>query len=267
MYRENFDKQLPLLAVDIGNTSIALGLFLNPSDARLLKTAKIASHPALPASKIAEKLHRFLGRRIARKGVYVVIGSVVPPLAKTLAVATRSVSRVTLAVNARCDLGFRLAVDTPATLGADRIANAAAAWTLRKRPVAVADFGSATTISIMDGDAFRGGTILPGVTMMRDALSCRTARLPLAFMEANVSAVGTNTDAAIRSGIVLGTAGAVEKIVSTAERELRLKLSLFITGGNASSVIPFLSRSHRFVPDLTLQGFRLIFIRRLDLST
>lgn len=266
MSSEKFDKQLPLLAVDVGNTSIALGLFSNLTDARLLKTAKIASHPALPASEMMEKLHRFLGRRIARTGIYIVIGSVVPPFAKRLAAATSSVSRLTLSVNARCDFGFQLAVDTPAALGVDRIANAAAAWTLRKRPVAVADFGSATTVSIMDGEAFRGGAILPGVVMMRDALSYRTARLPSASLEADVSAVATNTDAAIRSGIVLGTAGAVEKLISTAERELRLKLSLFVTGGNASLVIPFLSRRHVFAPDLTLQGFRIIFLRWLDLS-
>ncbi len=263
MFREG---NRPLLVIDIGNTTIALGLFVSPADSDLIKTRKFSSNTHLSPDELSRRILRFLGNAIARQGVYVAIGSVVPSLVKAIKLATRPIAIMTLLINSKCDFGFRLAVDVPAALGVDRIANAAAAWKLRKRPVAVADFGSATTISIMDGEAFRGGAILPGIAMMLDALSRGTAKLPYASIDRDVCAVGTNTSAAICSGIVLGTAGAAEKIVATAERELGCKLSLFITGGNASFAIPFLRRRHQFVPDLTLQGFRLIFLRQLDLS-
>ena len=232
-----------------------------------MKTAKMASHPLPSSERLARGILRFLGTRVALGRVSVIIGSVVPALTRSLTVAVRPYSREMMVVTSREDFGFRLAVDVPSALGADRIANVTAAWTLRRRPVAVADFGSATTISIMDGSAFRGGAILPGIGMMRDALFRKTARLPLAPLHAEVCAVGMNTGAAIRSGVVLGTAGAVEKIVLNAEKELGCRLSLVVTGGNASLVLPYIRRAHHFTPDLTLQGYRLIFLRRLDLSS
>jgi type III pantothenate kinase len=258
---------VPLLTVDVGNTSIAFGLFETPTGAPLAKTAKIPSHPLPSAERLSREILRFLGARRAQDKVHVIIGSVVPALTSSLSVAVRPYSRKVVVVTSREDFGFKLAVDVPSALGADRIANVSAAWTLLQRPVAVADFGSATTISIMDGAAFLGGAILPGISMMRDALFRKTARLPQAPLHADIHAVGVNTSAAIRSGVVLGTAGAVEKIVFTAEKELGRRLSLVVTGGNASLVLPHLRRKHHFTPDLTLQGYRLIFLRRLDLSS
>ncbi len=259
------EENRPLLVIDVGNTTIALGLFASPAASDLIKTGKFSSHTRPSPEELSRRILRFLGNAITRQGAHVAIGSVVPSLVRAISLATRPIAIKTLLVNSKCDFGFRLAVDVPAALGVDRIANAAAAWQLRKSPVAVADFGSATTISIMDGKAFRGGAILPGIAMMLDVLNRGTAKLPRVSLDRDVCAVGTNTSAAIRSGIVLGTAGAAEKIVATAERELGCRLSLFITGGNASFAIPFLRRRHQFVPDLTLQGFRLIFLRQLDL--
>ncbi|HMK44129.1 MAG TPA: type III pantothenate kinase [Dissulfurispiraceae bacterium] len=251
-----------LLAIDIGNTSIALGLFKSVDNPSLLKFEKLALSRATQA-RIADAFRKVLGSDNQGRAV---LSSVAPAQTRAIVSALRHLGIPFYQIRPDGVPGFSALVDNPSKVGSDRIANAFAAWALLKRPVAVVDCGSATTISLVDEAGFRGGAILPGLTLMRNALTEHTAKLPsVSLTDTSSAAVGTNTKAAILSGILYGTAGALDRIIAASEKELKKRLFFVLTGGHANLISPLLLRKHRIIPDLTLQGLRLIR-RRLDLS-
>lgn len=252
----------PLLAIDIGNTSVALCLFASPHNSIALRTAKIAlvdfSINALLAHLKALPLIGLRGEKFDA-----VISSVVPAAAITAKQALRSLPASVLVVTHELNLGITFAVEKPDKVGTDRIANAVAAHDLVKEPVVIADCGSATTLSLIAMGTFLGGAIMPGVCMMRDVLKEKTARLPAVPLKLPPSAIGTDTRSALQSGIIFGTAGAIEGIIRHAQRETGLDFALLVTGGNASLLLDALSLHARHEPDLTFQGLRRIFLLNL----
>ncbi|RMG00749.1 MAG: type III pantothenate kinase [Nitrospirae bacterium] len=161
------------------------------------------------------------------------------------------------------DTGVRLATQNPTTIGADRIANAVFAWHETRRASVVVDLGSATTVTVVNGfGELIGGAILPGITMMAEALSEKTGKLPLVKLRQPSRATGENTENSIISGIIFGTAGAIEKIVSITKEELGEEPALFLTGGNATYIKEYLEDSFIYREDLTMKGLEII-LRRL----
>lgn len=250
-----------LLAIDVGNTSIAVGLFESAEKSTLLKTAKIAHGRLGPQYPLRAQILRKVG--INRKNVPfdTVISSVVPSMGGKVRKAIENITSDMVIVSSRIDLGITLAVDNPAKLGADRIANAVAAHNGFGKSVAIADCGTATTLSFISCATFLGGAILPGLSMMREAIHEKTARLPLVALNEVTAAIGPDTHTALQSGILLGTTGAVEGIVRRAEQEWGKRFTLVLTGGNAPLLKPLFSRRTIYAADLTLQGLRLIFLR------
>jgi type III pantothenate kinase len=256
-----------LIAVDIGNSNIGFGLFPDPLQSRSLTVRETPSHPARSSDfykkLIAQMIKKARTVNVPDQSISAIVASVVPARNTALKNALASFCKGRqLSVNAGRNCGLTFVVKEPFKLGADRIANAVAGVTYNKgRPTAVVDFGTATTITVV-GTRFTllGGAILPGVSLMRETLHSGTAKLPNISLDALQNALGKDTASSIASGIVYGTAGAVEKIIKMMEKELEFKLQLVLTGGNAGFMSSFINRSFSLRPHLTLEGLRLIYI-------
>ena len=252
-----------LIALDIGNSSIKLGFFIK----KALFMRAFATHPLLSLSRYSALIQHFLREKnIDKTPEGIIISSVVPghteALRKTL---KRLFSVEPLIVDHTTKTGIRLDIPKPEELGPDRIANAVAAEELYKCPVAVIDCGTATAISAIGQDAnYIGGAILPGICLMNESLAKGTARLSEIQIGPSCAALGVDTSACIRSGLLYGTAGAVERILSEIERETGLRLKIAMTGGHSGRISQCMTRKHKVIPHLTLEGLRIIYTRNTD---
>jgi type III pantothenate kinase len=159
------------------------------------------------------------------------------------------------------DTGLTFAVDTPAEVGADLIANAVAAYARFERACIIVDFGTATTFTAVSAEAaFLGVAIAPGVNLAASALAGGTAQLPQISLAAPPGVIGTNTIHAIQSGVVLGYVGLVEGVLARlrAEDALGRGAPAVATGGLARLIAPLTESLTEIDPWLTLEGVRLI---------
>ncbi len=246
------------LAIDIGNTSISMGLF----DGETLVTFKINTHPLKAAEEHAKFIKGILKGK-APEGV--ALCSVVPgqtgPVCDGVRLAT---GREPLVVSHASNHGLTLDVDTPEEIGADRLAESAAAAELFGAPVVVVDFGTAANFNFIgEGNVYKGGAILPGPAMMGRALSSQTAKLPEVLPGPIDDALGKDTKSSILSGIIYGTAGAVERIIDEVEAREGETFRVVVTGGAHEHVLPALKRADYVEPALTLKGLKLIYERSL----
>jgi len=145
-------------------------------------------------------------------------------------------------------------------VGADRIVNAAAAHHLYGGPVIITDLGTATTFDTVskEGD-YLGGAIAPGIMTAAEALFTRAAMLPRVEMVRPEHAIGTNTIAAMQSGIIFGYVGLIEGMVARIQKELGGKAKVVATGGVAELIAKETAVIDVVNPSLTLIGLRLIY--------
>jgi type III pantothenate kinase len=252
-----------LIALDIGNSSIKLCFFR----AKGLFVLKIATQPLLSSSRYAALIRRCMKEKnIDKIPEGIIISSVVEGHTEALGNAMKRLFSVKpLIVDHTSKTGIKLNIQKPEGLGPDRIANAVAAEAWCRSPVAAVDFGTATTISVVGRDAtYIGGAILPGVRLMNDSLAKGTSRLTEVQIRSTPSALGTDTSSGIRSGLLFGSAGAVERIIAEIERETGLRLKIAMTGGYSRLISKYMKRKHSLIPLLTLQGLRIIYTRNTD---
>jgi type III pantothenate kinase len=261
-------KNNALLAIDIGNSTVRLGLFPNETNPGFLLTSTLASKWAITERRLRKEIVRLLAKSsesdpdniACGRQLGVIISSVVPGINQEIINAIKEFCSKPLFVDHKA-AGLKFKMPCPEKVGSDRIANAVAGFDITGKPTAVIDFGSATTISVVGKRRiFMGGAIMPGLDMMADVLASKTAKLPDIEIARPYKALGSDTDSAIMSGIVLGTAGAVMKIILSIEEETGLQLCVIITGGRSGLVSPFLERTHLALPDLIFEGLRLIKI-------
>ncbi len=245
-----------LLAADIGNTSITLAAFRGR---RLVKRWRLISDPRRTSAAYARDLASVAGRRGFDAVIY---GSVVPRLDRTFAAAVRRRFGIQpIAVTPRSRLGFKVRVDKPSEVGADRLLNALAAHRLYGGPAIVLDFGTATTFDCIasNGD-YLGGAILLGPELAAKALRLYTAKLPEVRVAPTRRVIGKNTVECIQAGLYHGYIGMVERVLRLTARELtrgrRRKVHVLATGGLAGPFARSLPMVRRVVPDLTLLGLR-----------
>ncbi len=256
-----------LIGVDIGNSNIGFGLFPDPLRSASFTVRKVHTDPARTSvfyeKVIAQMIKETHAGNMPPTISAAVVASVVPArntlINKTLASFCK---KRPLYVSAGINSGLTFSVMEPFKLGADRIANAVAGINCNKgRPTAVLDFGTATTITVVGKkSALLGGAILPGISLMLKALNSGTSKLPLVSTDALEKALGKDTASSIISGIIYGTAGAVEKLIIMMEKELKFKLQLVLTGGNAPFVSSFINRAFIHRPHMTFEGLRLIYL-------
>lgn len=253
---------MAVLAADIGNSSIIIGIFTGPV---LTGRFKMKTETGRPAGDYAKDITQFLAEMSLHRPLDgVVISSVVSGLGEILRGSLQPLSgSPPMVVDASTETGLRFGVDRPETVGPDRIANAVAGRELFGDPVIIADFGTATTITAVNKSVFIGGSIMPGVGLMAESLHRSTSMLPavnvdsLAFSDLH-GAIGRNTSKCIISGIIYGTAGAVERLISEMSKETGGDFTVVITGGHSELMARFLPEHFILEPDLTLHGLRLI---------
>ena len=249
-----------LLAADIGNTNIILGVF---DGDRLKGTWRIATGVHRMPDEYANLILDLLDRQglAASQVTGAVLCSVVPPLVGIFQEVCQRYFQVSpLLVEAGVKTGMRISMDNPREVGADRIVNAVAAHELYGGPVIVIDLGTATTFDAVseEGD-YLGGAIAPGIAIATEALFTRTAALPRMELVHPKRAIGRSTVAAMQSGIVFGYVGLIEGIVSRIKEELESKAKVVATGGYAELLAEETTVIEVVNPDLTLVGLRLIY--------
>ena len=247
---------MKLLAVDVGNTSTAVGLW---SDGRVGRV-KHCDGGFAEASAAATAL-------LARRPDAVAYCSVVPredrkwrSLAKKCGVELRQVSCKCFDHGAA---GMEIDYPKPETIGADRLADAAGAVARYGAPVMVMDFGTALTAAVVTRDrVWRGGVIAPGFPLMRDYLFERTASLPrMKLGGGRAPRIGRSTEEAMRFGALVGYRGMVREIASELRRNFQEDFKLVATGGFARWVLADLDLPFTVDPTLTLYGVGLICSR------
>ncbi len=250
-----------LLAVDIGNTDTALGVFEN-------EKLRATWHMATVIHRMADEYAVLLLNLLHHQGLdksditEVALCSVVPPLTATFEELFQRYFHISpLVVGAGVKTGVRIRMDNPREVGADRIVNAAAAHYLYSGPVIIADLGTATTFDTVskEGD-YLGGAIAPGINTAAEALFTRAAMLPRVELVHPNQAIGTNTIAAMQSGIVFGYVGLVEGIVARIQQELGEKAKVVATGGWAELIAREAPVIDVVNLNLTLVGLRLIYL-------
>ena len=172
----------------------------------------------------------------------------------------------TITVGAKINLGVGIDYPKPASIGADRLANAAAAPHFYGAPVVVVDFGTAVTFDIIDRrKKYVGGVIAPGLEAMTDYLHQRTALLPRITLAEPPSAIGKSTRHGMLAGAVFGYRGLVRGILREIQAELKARqLKIVATGGYAELIARGVAEIDEVHPNLTLEGLRLIGGRNVD---
>lgn len=253
-----------LLAVDIGNTNVVLGLF--DAEGREAGTLRVGTRRDATAGEISMTVaHLCRHQRAAERSVErTILCSVVPSLTRTFTMYVQSeLGHEPAIVTAESDLGIPIAVDDPREVGADRIVNALAARTKYGFPAVVVDLGTATNFDVLDREGrYVGGVIAPGVETSADDLFRRAARLTKVDFTFPERAIGRNTRDCLRSGILLGAVGMIEALLGRIWEELGAKGVAIGTGGLAPLIGPECRAIDRVDVGLTLEGL-LLAERRL----
>ncbi len=250
-----------LLAIDIGNTNITLGVF---KDDKLVANWRVATD----IHRTIDEYEIILLNLLHQKGLDInditqgALCSVVPTLATNFEELVQRYSHISpLVVEAGVKTGVNIRIDNPKEMGADRIVHAAAAHHLYGGPVIVIDMGTATTFDTVskEGD-YLGGAIAPGFAIAAEALFTRTARLHRVELTRPKHAIGTSTVTAMQSGIIFGYVGLVEGIIARIQKELKEKAKVVATGGYCKVIAPETSVFDIINPDLILHGLRLVYL-------
>lgn len=245
-----------LLAIDIGNSEITLGLF---EGERLVVTDRIAT-AAVSRERLTDVIMRMTGGGNVDVAV---LCSVVPACTDMVAQACEDAATISpTVVSAASDTGLVIRYATPERLGIDRLVNATAARARMQRAVIVVDFGTATTFDVVNsGGEYLGGAIFPGLKMAAASLAEKTAGLPLVEPGKPLKVIGQSTEECIRSALYYGYAGLVDRMVLKMKEELGEPAVVLATGGMAGLVAGECSVIEEVIPFLTLEGLRVIGAR------
>jgi type III pantothenate kinase len=251
-----------LLAIDVGNTQTHVGMF---DGDELVQHWRFASARFATADELATVLAGLLDLRDLEFGDVhaVMVAAVVPTLAHEYEqVIRRYFDDRGLLVGADIKSGMPIRIDRPQELGADRLANAIAAYEQVGGACIAVDFGTAINYDVVSAAGeYLGGVISPGVEISLDALSARAARLPRVEIENPRRAIGRGTLEAIQAGVVYGFAGQVDAIIGRIREELGEEATAIATGGFADAIVPFCEQVDEVDDRLTLQGLKLIWER------
>ncbi len=248
-----------LLAIDIGNTNVVIGVFEGDS---LKATWRLGTDVHKLEDEYAAVLLNLLSmRKLAFADIdHAIISSSVPPLVTVFEeLCQRYFDVIPMVVEPGTKTGVRISIDNPREVGADRVVNAAAAHRLYGGPLIVIDFGTATTLDAVskEGD-YLGGAIAPGITISAEALFEHAAKLPRVELVRPQKAIGRSSVAAMQSGIIFGYVGLIEGIVTRMRKELGGDAKVIATGGLADIIASETEVVDAVEPDLTLVGLRLI---------
>jgi type III pantothenate kinase len=244
------------LLIDIGNTHTHLGL---ANAKRVMRRGQIHTKDWLTDAG-AGALRRWVGRTVVEG---VALASVVPRVTRHVRASVRRHWGLgCLELNAASLRGLRIDYPRPQTIGADRLANALAAWHRYGAPVVVVDFGTAVTFDVVDErGCYIGGVIAPGLEAMTDYLHARTALLPRIRVRRCRRVVGRSTEEAMQAGAYYGYPGLVRAVLEEIRRQMGWEgLPVVATGAYARLMAERVPEIGQVCPDLTLEGLRLTWL-------
>lgn len=251
-----------LLAVDIGNTNIVLGVI---KDKDILFECRLSTDRSKTSDEYAMEVHKVLRfHGIAPEDIEdSILSSVVPPVMNAVKNGVyKIIGREPLVVGPGVKTGLKIYMDNPAAVGADRIVAGVGALVKYKAPLILLDFGTATTMEVIDRtNTYIGGCIIPGIRTSLDGLISKTAQLPNISLKAPDKFIGTNTESCLRSGILYGTAAMVDGMTDRARQELGEQAVIVATGGLASLIIPLCRNTILLEDNLLLMGLTEIYRR------
>lgn len=253
-----------LLAIDIGNTNITLGICDGRAWQRQWRLLTAQEKTADEYGIVLKSLLHDAGLDTAV--THIILSSVVPRLTATLNAACRQyLDHTPLEVGLHLDLGIRVNTDTPSQVGIDRIVNAAAAYHLHPGPSIVLDMGTATKFDVVTAAGeLIGGVIAPGLQLTADVLTSRAAKLGQVALEAPPQTIGRNTIHAMQSGLIYGYVSLCEGLVARLRAEhpdQDQPIRVLGTGGLISLIADHTDIIDHVDPWLTLTGLRVIHER------
>ncbi len=251
-----------ILAIDIGNTNIGVGIF---QEKALIKNWKISTE----REKTCDEYEIVFLNLLSLSGINaqdiksVVLCSVVPPLTPVFQDLSQSLFRIKpLVVGPGLKTGMAILYENPLEVGADRVVVAVAALEKHGGPCIVVDFGTATTFDAVSSKGeYLGGAIAPGIQISAEALCLKTAKLPHIEIKKPRKAIGRTTVSSMQSGLYFGYVGLVSNIIEEIKRELGTQASVISTGGFAAQISHEVNSIDFHEPYLALEGMRILYER------
>ncbi len=278
-----------LLCVDVGNTQIALGLYPDPTDGAdpdgvdlhvdvqdaehrpaLIRDWRMRTDPRITADELEVAIRGMLGGYSARVTGVAALSTVPSVLRELRLMLDRHADDMpSMIVEPRVRTGVPILVDNPKEVGADRVVNTLAAHRLYDQACIVVDFGTSTNIDVVSAKGeFLGGALAPGIEISVEALTTRAAQLTTVELVRPRSVIGKNTVECLQSGILYGFTGQVDGLVRRILAELdEPAVTVLATGGLAPLVVGVSDTITEHVPDLTLLGLWLVYLRSVQAPT
>lgn len=277
-----------LLCIDVGNTQIALGLYPDATgqDApehrpELIRDWRMRTDSRITADELEVAVRGMLGRYSGQVTGVAALSTVPTVLRELRLMLDRHADDMpSVIVEPRVRTGVPILVDNPKEVGADRVVNTLAAYRLFGQACVVVDFGTSTNIDVVSARGeFLGGALAPGIEISVEALTTRAAQLTTVELVRPRSVIGKNTVECLQSGILYGFTGQVDGLVRRILAELHESsgsgtsigtdptVTVLATGGLAPLIVGVSDTITEHVPDLTLLGLRLVYLRTMQAPT
>ena len=249
-----------LLAIDIGNTNIVIGVIQNDE---ILFKARIATDRLRTSDQYGVEIRKMLEAFNIRKEDVTdcIIASVVPPVFNSVYTGViKMIGKQPMVVGPGLKTGLNIHVDIPSQVGSDRIVAAVAALAEYEAPLVLIDMGTATTIEVVEPEnVYMGGVIFPGVMVSLDSLTSRAAQLPGISLDKPKNIIGKNTVDCMRSGMMYGTASMLDGVIDRIAEELGHSSTIIATGGMAQFITPLCKHEIILEKELLLKGLNVIY--------
>lgn len=251
-----------ILAIDVGNTHIEVGLYNNK---KYITSWRIATGVHRTEDEMITFLDYFLSQKKLKLDDVddMIISSVVPNVTQIFQKLCRNYfNKEVFVVEYTLDTGLKIDYNPPSSVGADRICNAVAAYEKFGGPTIIVDFGTATTLDIIDSKGtYLGGAIAPGLEMTALSLYERTAKLPKISLEYPETIIGKTTEHSMQAGIMYGTIKMVDGLIELMKKEIKGNVKVIATGGLANHILSKSQQIQQVETNLVLEGLIKIYFR------
>ena len=254
-----------ILAIDIGNSNMTIGLYTAQGEQRFrsaLKTDKNTTRDQCAVDLL--DVFRLYNAEI-KQVTGSIVSSVVPPMTAPIMGAIKLLTgKAPMIVGPGIKTGINILAEIHNQLGADIVASSVAALNKYPAPLIVIDMGTATTMSVLSGTTYLGCVIIPGVRIAVEALSQCAAELPHISIEPPPSILGRNTIDAMRSGVLYGNAAMLDNMIERLEEASQPAATVVMTGGNGHMIRKYCKRDIIYDANLLMDGLFLLYQKNAD---